>query len=297
RQKIDRRETVAIIEPSPSAGYTKRNETSIRPRRSISCPQLGLNLRIYHEIFRRAMSMRNQENSTDPTDSEAEEDDADEDELDYPVTPRTGKRSSTQQRTNNSEVSGNPSSPKSEKSEEAEGIVQREEIKFAERMMRNSSPLTAADYMVEKRLQMRVLGQKRQQHQQCGLVNGDATSRTIIRSRAVAVPDHSIPSAFPSPPTDSVHTRTPIDDEPNNAEDMSGRLERVALNEVDDARSTPTTHASEDFDEDDNASTILLDQYLPILAAYFAQCLVVIYIQKLQLAVHLACIPVEYPHL
>uniref|UniRef100_A0A0M3IX94 R3H-assoc domain-containing protein n=1 Tax=Ascaris lumbricoides TaxID=6252 RepID=A0A0M3IX94_ASCLU len=43
-------------------------------RRTISCPQLGLNLRIYHEISRRAISMRNRMHSSDTESGEDEDD-------------------------------------------------------------------------------------------------------------------------------------------------------------------------------------------------------------------------------
>ncbi|VDM37771.1 unnamed protein product [Toxocara canis] len=251
RERNDRRETVAVIERTPLEGFMNRISKSAQLRRSISCPQLGLNLRIYHEILHRTISVRNHGNSLDSDTDEEDEDD-------FECSARDVRQRLCER--DQQIVRGTPSL-RSEKSEEAEGIVEKEEVKFAERMFRNSSPLSAADFLLEKRLRIRALLMQRQQE-------ANATSEESLKQSNDSGTPNSLPKQMSGPSfstfsAESVHAAGPAD-EMNNNDELTAKLEKVALAEA-DTRSTGT-HASEELDEDDNASTILLDQYLPIIS-------------------------------
>uniref|UniRef100_A0A915AAN1 C2 domain-containing protein n=1 Tax=Parascaris univalens TaxID=6257 RepID=A0A915AAN1_PARUN len=248
RERNERRETMAVIERPPLKAHMNELSKISQLRRTISCPQLGLNLRIYHEISRRAISMRNRKHSSDTESGE--------DEDDFHCSSRDVERqiSETERSTHPC-----PQSPRSEKSEEAVGIIEREDIKFAERMLRNSSPLSAADFLLEKRLQMRAVVMTCQQEANTKPLTKGSTNRGIPVSSA----NGQSVCNFRAPPEESMNEVNGTDDM-NKDDEVAKKLETVALREV-DSRSM-STHASEEFEEDDNISTTL-DHYLPFLSA------------------------------
>uniref|UniRef100_A0A915AEB8 C2 domain-containing protein n=1 Tax=Parascaris univalens TaxID=6257 RepID=A0A915AEB8_PARUN len=256
RERNERRETMAVIERPPLKAHMNELSKISQLRRTISCPQLGLNLRIYHEISRRAISMRNRKHSSDTESGE--------DEDDFHCSSRDVERqiSETERSTHPC-----PQSPRSEKSEEAVGIIEREDIKFAERMLRNSSPLSAADFLLEKRLQMRAVVMTCQQEANTKPLTKGSTNRGIPVSSA----NGQSVCNFRAPPEErNTYSMNEVNgtDDMNKDDEVAKKLETVALREV-DSRSM-STHASEEFEEDDNISTTL-DHYLPFLSEIYSR--------------------------
>lgn len=233
--QCETRETVAVIERRPH--YNQDNQDIsipiFRTQRSLSCPQFGSDLRIFREMIQKAASLKDREHP-ELWGWESEED--------FILSARGLHRLNEECRT---------ASPArvSQMSEEVEGVVEKEEIKFAERILRCSTPnsLTSSD-------------PGRRQQGQRNLKRPNGYTVDSIAHLTTSLP--SPPRSLSSPAAESSKSVQSPDDM-NNNDDVSLFLRRLALDDAD--IESVDTRASEDIDED-SASTVLLDQYLPILS-------------------------------
>ncbi|CAJ0567477.1 unnamed protein product, partial [Mesorhabditis spiculigera] len=143
---------------------------------------------------------------------------------------------------------------------------------FTERMLRNSSPVTAADCLLERRLLRRAIEVERRRLQEAttSSTNGSSTTPSSHRPRAtiaIAESFSELSAAFVEPSKCAMLRR--LHDKSLSVSHDSGRrpfdvTADMHCPPMEDILSIASMAATEDLCDYDDSSTLLLDHYLPL---------------------------------
>lgn len=258
------RETVAVIEQpfyyfTGSKAVGKSDEQNLT--RSISCPQLGLNLRIYHEICQNKMSIKHDHLSKDEADSE---DNSETDEIFMPINEESFVAEKDAEIGSMDEESTTKSLQSS--SCEVECIIEKDEIKFAEKMHRNGGNFSEGQednhiMKVPARAISEQQGQENQMHHthRMELSNGYLTRQVDSQQARSSVQKEKKDDEMEQNEEDIVK------DIITEAAMLQSGLEKFALGSNPDLDSFNSVYSDADYaDDDDSLSLLMLDHYLPL---------------------------------
>uniref|UniRef100_A0A0R3RKR0 PEHE domain-containing protein n=1 Tax=Elaeophora elaphi TaxID=1147741 RepID=A0A0R3RKR0_9BILA len=256
-------ETVAVIEQSSEMHSGTRIRVAGQHKysnliRSFSCPQLGLNLLICHENFRRATSHRQEFLLVDDTDSEEDI----EDNEAFIEKPFIADENQFKANTSGSTPT---KSVQSSSYETTECVVERDEFRYAAKLHRDCSLLESQENSTSEELsfpqqqQQQEVLQKTKKLEHLRLCNGYVTGQFAY--------------VLPRPGRNSLasHVSTEIKKNEVGEEDerslstetfWQSEMGKEILDCYPELDSLPSFYSG-DEDDDDNLSSLMLDHYLP----------------------------------
>ncbi|VDN07302.1 unnamed protein product [Thelazia callipaeda] len=237
--------------------------------RSLSCPQLGLNLRIYHEICRRAISTHQQIMSINNIEGE------DVGETFGNFMPITEESFVIDKDNNCENVAGNNTPTKSVQSsscEASEYIVENEYVKYAVKLHRNYNPFDEQNNMSGKEY----LASNCSQYQQClqRNMNNSKKQKLKLTNGLVVGQNFYVPLDMRKKLERShvlnENTRSQDDDmyeaekcaKSPSTERVTYQNYKIGLDYDAELDSSSLVYSS-DEDDNDNLSLLMLDHYLP----------------------------------
>ncbi|VBB33601.1 unnamed protein product [Acanthocheilonema viteae] len=248
-------ETVAVIEQSSGIHSETRLKIALYfVLFTLSCPQLGLNLPIYHEICRRAISNRQEFILIDDSDSEEDIEDS---EAFMAIIEKSFVPDKKFKENKNDNTPIN--SLKNNSCDEMECIIEKDEIQYAAKLHRNYHLLensqekknsTNEEFPFSQQYQQQHLRiPKKLQHLK--LCNGYLIGQEYVSSK----------SERNSPTSRSSTETKKHDNEDERNLSMEAFLGKEILRYYPELDSLPSFYS--DDEDDDNLSSLMLDHYLP----------------------------------
>uniref|UniRef100_A0A8R1U1D8 Uncharacterized protein n=1 Tax=Onchocerca volvulus TaxID=6282 RepID=A0A8R1U1D8_ONCVO len=271
RRCSKQQETVAVIERSSEIHSGTRMRGIGRQKypnliRSLSCPQLGLNLLICREICRRTTSNRQEFISIDEIDSEEDIEDR---EVFMPITEKSLITDKEQSKENVNDHTSTKSL-QSSSCDATDCIIEKEEFRYAAKLNRNFSLLEGQEDSANDELSSKFFSQQQQKRQQhlrlmkklrhLKLRNGYVTTGQLAHVSSKFGRNSSL---------SRISTETMKQDDEEVDEKSLSALSAETISQCDIGKGHyPELDSFASFyldndEDDDNLSSLMLDHYLP----------------------------------